>query len=108
LCSAAVFVVAVVVSGCGNSASFCEVTGHAGTARAAIRSYLRACGSDYTISKGPYDADKSTTEYASYAQVVEYTLNVEDNNEGSVAFLMVGERQVSGMWRTLGPPGTGP
>ncbi len=78
------------------------------TARAVIRAYVQDCGSDYSIAKGPYDADKSTTEYASYTQVVDYTLNVTDNKQGPVAFLMVGERLTGGTWRTLGPPGTGP
>jgi len=96
------------LSACGSSAVFCDTVAHGSTAHAAIGSYLQDCGSDYSIEKGPYDADKSTTAYASYAQVVEYTLNVTNNKEGPVAFLMVGERLAGGTWRTLGPPGTGP
>jgi hypothetical protein len=100
---------ACALSGCGsNAAAFCDTSAHGSTARAAIRSYLRDCGSDYSIEKGPYDADKSTTAYASYSQVVEYTLNVKDNKEGPVAFLMVGQRLTGGTWHTLSPPGTGP
>jgi|SRR5579863_3063194 len=88
--------------------SFCSKTGTGSTASAAIRNYLRRCGRDYSIQKGPYDADKSTSSYAKYAQVVEYTLRVKNNAEGGIAFLMVGKPAAGGKWRTLGPPGTGP
>ena len=96
------------LSGCDSSSSFCGTTAHGATARAAITSYVRTCGANYSISKGPYDADKATTSYAAYAHVVEYSLNVKSNSEGSLAFLLVGQRAVGTPWQTLGPPGTGP
>ena len=105
--TAAVTTSAFLLTGCG-SATFCTAVAHGPSARTVIGSYLRICGSDYRISKGPYDADKATTGYASFARVVEYTLNVKDNAEGSLAFLMVGKRTPGTPWRTLGPPGTGP
>lgn len=103
--TAAVAAAALLLTGCG-SATFCNA--HGPSAGAAIGSYLRRCGYDYRISNGPYDADKATTGYASFPRVVEYTLNVKDNAEGSLAFLMVGQRTAGTPWRTLGPPGTGP
>jgi hypothetical protein len=88
--------------------SFCAETGTGSTAAAAIRNYLTRCGRDYSIIKGPFNADKSTSIYANYAQVVEYSLRVKHNAEGEIAFLMVGKRHAGDEWRTLGPPGTGP
>lgn len=88
--------------------SFCSKTGTGSTASAAIHDYLKRCGRDYHIQKGPFDADKSTSAYASYAQVVEYSLRVKNNAEGGIAFLMVGKRATGDKWHTLGPPGTGP
>lgn len=93
---------------CGSASSYGAAIGHGPTAEDAVASYLQACGSDYTIAKGPYDADKATTPYASYAQMVEYTLNVKNNGEGALAFLWVGRRTARSSWQTLGQPGTGP
>jgi hypothetical protein len=87
---------------------FCSKSGTGSTASAAIRNYLTRCGPDYRIQAGPFDADKSTSSYANYAQVVEYRLRVKHNAEGAIAFLMVGKRAAGGKWHTLGPPGTGP
>lgn len=87
---------------------FCSSTGTGSTASAAIHNYLKMCGRDYRIQKGPFDADKSTSSYANYAEVVEYSLRVEENEEGTIAFLMVGKRAAGDKWHTLGPPGTGP
>jgi hypothetical protein len=88
--------------------SFCSKTGTGSTASAAIHNYLKRCGRDYRIQKGAFDADKSTSPYASYAQVVEYSLRVTNNAEGGIAFLIVGKRAAGDKWHTLGPPGTGP
>jgi hypothetical protein len=88
--------------------SFCSKTGTGSTASAAIHNFLNRCGRDYRIQKGPFDADKSTSSYANYAQVVEYSLRVKNNAEGGIAFLMVGKRGAGDQWQTLGPPGTGP
>jgi hypothetical protein len=88
--------------------TFCTATARGATAQSAISSYVHACGADYRISRGPLNADKSTSAYANYAQVVLYTLDVKDNAEGPVAFLMVGQRTRAASWQTLGPPGTGP
>lgn len=87
---------------------FCTKTGTGSTSTAAISAYLTRCGGDYSIEKGPYDADKATSAFAAYARVVEYTLRVANNDEGGLAFLMVGKRHAGDKWRTLGPPGTGP
>jgi hypothetical protein len=54
----------------------------------------------------PFDAETSTSSYANYAQVVEYSLRVDNNAEGGIAFLMVGELAAGEKWHTLGPPGT--
>ena len=105
---AAVLVAVSILSGCGSADGFCDVSKAGPSSHAVITSYLRACGSDYSISRGPYDGDKPTTQYASYAQVVEYTLNVKNNSEGGIAFVMVGQRTAGGSWQTLGSPGTGP
>jgi hypothetical protein len=78
------------------------------TASAAIRNYLTRCGPDYRVQAGPFDADKSTSSYANYAQVVEYRLRVKNNAQGRIVFLMVGKRASGDKWRTFGPPGTGP
>jgi hypothetical protein len=88
--------------------SFCSKTGTGATASAAIHDYLKRCGRDYRIQAGPFDADKSTSSYANYAQVVEYRLSVKNNAEGGIAFVMVGKRAAGDRWHTLGPPGTGP
>jgi hypothetical protein len=88
--------------------SFCSTTGTGSTASAAIHNYLTRCGPDYSIQAGPFSADKSTSAYANYAQVVEYRLLVKHNAEGRIAFLMVGKRGAGDKWHTLGPPGTGP
>jgi hypothetical protein len=88
--------------------SFCSKSGTGSTASAAIRNYLTRRGPDYRIQAGPFDADKSTSSYADYAQVVEYRLGVKKNAEGGIAFLMVGKRVAGEKWHTLGPPGTGP
>lgn len=88
--------------------SFCSKTGTGSTASAALHNYLKRCGRDYRIEKGPSDADKSTSPYANYARVVEYTLRVKNNAEGEIAFLLLGKRAAGDKWHTLGPPGTGP
>jgi len=90
------------------AASFCNASGAGATPSSAINAYLDACGSAYGIERGPYDADASTSPYASYARVVEYTLSVGNNQEGSIGFLMVGQQHSGGRWRTLGAPGSGP
>lgn len=100
--------VAVVAQSGASAAVFCNANGVGSTPRAAIASYLRACGSDYSVAIGPYDGDKATTPYASYAHLLEYRLNVKNNAEGSLAFWEVGQRTAASPWRTLGPPGTGP
>ena len=38
--------------------------------------------------------------------MVEYSLRVDNNAEGGIAFLMVGELAAGEKWHTLGPPGT--
>lgn len=88
--------------------SFCSKSGTGSTASEAIRSYLMRCGADYRIQAGPFSADKSTSAYANYAQVVEYRLRVKNNAEGVIAFMLVGKRAAGDKWHTLGPPGTGP
>jgi len=88
--------------------SFCSKTGTGSTASAAIHNYLKRCGQDYRVQAGPSDADKSTSSFANYAQVVEYRLSVKNNAEGGIAFLMVGKRAAGDKWNTLGRPGTGP
>ena len=98
---------AMSLSGCSQSA-FCASIGTGQTPLRAIHAYLSRCGSDYTIWRGPYDGDKQTTPFASYNALVEVSLNVRDNSEGPVAFLLVGQRSPRGQWRTLGRPGTGP
>jgi cytochrome c556 len=103
----AALLAAISISGCAQSA-FCDSIGVGLSATAALRDYLKACGDSYKISRGPFDADKETTGYASYARVVEWSLDVRENSEGSIAFLLVGERTPHGRWRTLGRPGTGP
>lgn len=90
------------------ASTFCDIVARGTTANQVLGSYLRSCGSDYTLAKGPYNAYKPTTPYASYTRVVEYTLNIANNNEGSQGFLEVGQRVPTGSWRTLGPLGTGP
>lgn len=105
--TAAVTAAAWLLTGC-SSATFCSAAAHGPSAGAAIGSYLRMCGSDYRISKGPYDADKATTGDASFARVVRVHAERQGQRRGSVAFLMVGQRTARTLWRTLGPPGTGP
>jgi hypothetical protein len=105
---AIVVVVVFAVRASGAAGSFCAAVGRGSTARAAIASYLRKCGSDYTIAKGPFNGYKSATPYANYAQLVEYDLNVTNNSEGSLAFMEVGQRVAGGSWQTMGRPGTGP
>lgn len=51
--TAAVVAAAWLLTGCGSSATFCNAAAHGPSAGAAIGSYLRRCGSDYRISKGP-------------------------------------------------------
>jgi hypothetical protein len=92
----------------GYASRFCAAEGSGSTANAALASYLHSCGSNYTLAKGPYHADKSTTPYARYAQVVEYTLDVANNGVDSQGFLEVGQRVAGGTWRTHGSLGTGP
>lgn len=99
---------AYAVNGLSQPASFCSKTGTGATASAAIHNYLKRCGSDYRVQAGPFDADKSTSPYGNYEQVVEYRLHVKNNAEGGLAFLMVGKRRAGDKWHTLGPPGTGP
>ncbi len=109
--SVAITLVAVAACGlssCGDSGAFCDVTVHGPNAQAVIHSYLRSCGSSYSIWHGPFDADKATAGYASYANAVEYSLNVKNNDEGAVPVVIVGQRVAGGSWRTLGAPGTGP
>ena len=98
---------AMSLSGCSQSV-FCDSIGTGPTPLRAIHAYLSRCGTDYTIWRGPYDGDKQTTPFASYNALVEVALNVHDNGEGPVAFLLVGQRTARGQWRTLGRPGTGP
>jgi hypothetical protein len=100
-------VAAIGLAGCSQSA-FCNATGRGPTPLSAIHAYLSECGTDYTIWRGPYDGDKQSTEFADYNALVEVALNVRDNSEGRVAFLLVGQRTPRGQWRTLGRPGTGP
>jgi hypothetical protein len=87
---------------------FCGSIGTGPTPLRAIHDYLSKCGTDYTIWRGPYDGDKQASAFASYNSLVEVALNVADNSEGPVAFLLVGQRTARGQWRTLGRPGTGP
>ena len=98
----------LLLRGTSSTSTFCGATGHGATAQAAIGSYLRRCGSDYTIAGGPHDGDKATTPYASYSNLVEYVLAVKNNLEGDTAFEEVGQRVAGGSWQTLGLPGTGP
>lgn len=103
----AIALVATSLGGCSQS-EFCDSVGTGPTPLRAIHAYLSKCGSDYTIWRGPYDGDKQTTSFASYNGLVDVALTVRDNSEGSVAFLLVGQRTAGGQWRTLGRPGTGP
>jgi hypothetical protein len=98
---------AITLSGCSQSA-FCDSIGTGPTALRAIHAYLSRCGTDYTIWRGPYDGEKQSTEFASYNALVEVSLKVHDNSEGTVAFLLVGQPIAGAQWRTLGRPGTGP
>jgi hypothetical protein len=98
---------AMSLAGCSQS-EFCDARGGGATPLAAIHAYLSKCGNDYTIWRGPYDGDKQSSAFASYNALVEISLNVRDNSEGPVAFLLVGQRVPRGPWRTLGRPGTGP
>jgi hypothetical protein len=88
--------------------TFCADRGSGATPTAAIEAYLHRCGRRYTLAAGPFDALKSTSAYASYADLVEYRLNVLDNGEGPVAFMLIGKPTAAAPWRTLGRPGTGP
>jgi hypothetical protein len=68
---------------------------------------VRTCGPNYSIQSGPYDAGNPGTPNANYAHVVEYSINVKHNQEGPVAFVLVGQRRAGETWHTLNP-GTGP
>jgi hypothetical protein len=94
------------LAGCSQS-EFCNAIGSGPTPLSAIHAYLSKCGTDYKIWRGPYDGDKQSTAFASYHALVEVALNVRDNSEGPVAFLLIGQRAPRGPWRTLGRPGTG-
>ncbi len=66
------------------------------------------CGPSYRIFRGPYDGNKRSTPFASYAQVVEFTIGVNNNSQGPLGFLLVGRRTAHTLWRTLEPLGSGP
>ena len=102
-------------AGCGGAAAWASsastycassATGH--TALAAAARFVSKCGPSYKLGRGPYDADKATSPYADYAQVVEFTIRVTGNSEGTLGFLLVGRRTRHAPWRTLGSLGTGP
>jgi hypothetical protein len=77
-CSALAVSVAYTLVGCEASTSqrLCTAVGSGPTARAAVESYLRRCGSDYTISGKPENGHKDQTGYPNYARLVGYFLNV--------------------------------
>lgn len=90
------------------ASSFCTATSSGPTAIAAARKFVAECGRDYRITRGPYDADKATTQFANFAQVSEFTISVAHNSEGSLGFLIVGRRTRHQPWRTLEGLGSGP
>jgi hypothetical protein len=106
----AVTLLAAAIAGCGagEADNFCTASGAGRTAIDAARAFVAACGSDYQITRGPYDADQQTTPFANYAQVAEFTISVVDNSEGSLGFLTVGRRTREEPWHTLEPLGSGP
>ena len=103
----AIALTVVSLDGCSQSA-FCNSIGSGPTPSSATHVYLSKCGTNYTIARGPYDGHKQSTPFAGYNGLVEFELHVHDNSEGSLAFLLVGQRSARGQWRTLGRPGTGP
>jgi hypothetical protein len=103
----AVALTAVSLDGCSQS-EFCDSIGSGPTPSSATHVYLSKCGTDYTIARGPYDGHKQSTPFVRYNGLAEFTLHVQGSSEGSVAFLLVGQRIPRGTWRTLGRPGTGP
>jgi len=77
------------------------------TALATARRFVAECGTGFRMEK-QIDALKSSTGFASYAQVDEFVIRVPAGAaSGPALFVLVGRRSPRESWRTLGI-GTGP
>jgi len=88
--------------------AFCDDHGSGATPTAAIEAYVHRCGRRYTLASGPLDIVKRPASYATYADLIEYRVNVLDNSVGGAAYVLVGKPAAAARWRTLGRPRTSP
>jgi hypothetical protein len=91
----------------GSTIASCDAEA-ASTPRKALDAFYDSCSDLQPDSiDGPYDGDKVGTRYASYAEVVEFTIE----RDNKTRFVLVGRSEASSAWRVLtadGAEGTGP
>jgi hypothetical protein len=101
--------VVILASGCSGSDSLASCDADpAASPRKALDAFDDPCADlRPDVVRGPYDGDKQSSRYASYAEVVEFTIE----RDNKTRFVLVGKEKAVSPWRVLtadGAEGTGP